>query len=201
MIFAAPVSARRFAVLGASLLLSALASCHSGKAKRDPHAPLTWSERSSGKGDKNKVSGFDKMIKTSAIGDRGAMKLVGSKSYSTSSFKGGKDYKGSKDFQTKEYAGVGKMNRAQNQLSSLGGKTSKAAGKTFATNDSRWSGKTADANNKTFSGSGQQYKTSEFSEAAKSLESNKRPYFQPAHDLDKTKTYAEEDVKALLNRN
>ena len=201
MIFPVPMSARRFAALGLLLVLGMLTACHSSRPKRDPHAPLTWSERSSGKADKNKVSGFDKMIQTSAIGDRGAMKLVGSKSFSTSSYKGNTSYKGTKDYQIKEYAGVGKLNRAQNQLSNMGGKKSKVADKAFATNDSRWSGKTANANNKTFIGSNQQYKTADFQEAKKSLEDNKRPFFQPARDLDKTKTYAEEDVKALLNRN
>ena len=186
-------------LLGFSLLTSCYSAAH---PKRDPHEPLKWNERmAQQKGDMNKVMGADKTIKPSDIGDRGAMTVMGRKSYSAGDYKGNTDYKGTKSFKTKDFAGSNKTNRAETQLSRMGSQQSKVADKTFGTKDSRWSNKTAHTGDKSFRGSTTEYKTADFAPGKKSIEQNKRPYFQPATNLDKTKAYAEEDVKALLNRN
>ena len=189
--------------IGAAVLLVALTGCHtSSRPKRDPHQPLTFNERTAQKkGDMNKVSGFDKMLSSAALGDRGAMKVMGRKSFGAGDYKGNTTYTGSKDYQTKDFAGAGMTNRAQSQFSPMGSKKNTSADKTFATSDSRWAGKSAQGSEKVYGGSKQEYKTSAYGPGMKSLEKDKRPYFMPATDLDKTKSYAEEDVKALLNRN
>ncbi|MDB6140027.1 MAG: hypothetical protein JWO94_3099, partial [Verrucomicrobiaceae bacterium] len=143
----------------------------------------------------------DKMLSSTALGDKGAMKTMGKKSFGTTDYKGKTQFTGSKDYKTKDFAQSGKPNRAETQLSSMGGKKSNVADKTFATNDSRWSTKSAQASGKVFNGSKQEYKTSEYGPAVKSLKNDKRPYFQAVTDMDKAKTYPEEEVRALLNRN
>jgi len=188
----------------ACLSMAVLASCHSPTthAKRDPHEPLKWNERISKQtGDMNKVAGFNKVVKPTDIGDRGTAEVFTGQAYGTSAYKGNTQFKGAKDYKTKDFSGAGKPNRAQNQLSSMGTKKDRDGSKTFGTKDSRWATKTAQGNDKTFHGATSQYKTGEFEPGSKSIEKNKRPYFLPAKDLDKTKTYAEQDVKALLNRN
>jgi len=182
-----------------------LASCQSSSNKRpkkDPHAPLTFNERSGNrKGEINKMSKFDKMLTSASLGDRGAMKSVGKKSFGTSSYMGNTKFSGSKDYMTKDFAQSGQGNRAQTQIAAMGMKKSNQADKAFATSNSRWDGKKSGDDSKVFDGSKQEYKTSSYGDAAKSLEQNKRPYFLPATGVEKPKTYAEEDVKKLLNRN
>ncbi len=199
------LTAARGMMLGIAMA-GMLSSCHTSsnkKTKKDPHAPLTFNQRTATKkGDINKVSQFDKMLTSSSLGDRGAMKSVGRKSFSTSAYKGNTKFSGSKDYATKDFTQGGKSNRAQSQISSMGMKKSNQADKTFATSNNRWDGKKANSNDKVFSGSSQEYKTSQYGDAAKSLEQNKRPYFLPSTGSpEKSKTYAEEDVKRLLNRN
>ena len=190
-------------VSAVTALLCTLTSCHSPKGpKRDPHEPISWSERiSQQRPDNNKASKFDKMLSSSELGDRGAMKVMGRRSYGTSDFKGQKTYTGSKDFKTKDYNGAGKTNRAESQLSRLGSQESKAGNKTFATTDSRWSRKDANGSDKVFHGSDSSYKTAEFEPAKKSIDQNKRPYFLPSGKIDEKKVYDEQTVRGLLNRN
>ena len=190
--------------LALSLVMGgALTACHtSTHEKRDPHRPLTYNERTAGqKGDSNKVSKFDKMLNSSALGDRGAMKAVGKKTFGTDEYKGNTKYSGTKAYQTKDFAQAGKPNSAQTKMSAMGTQKSKVSDKIFATTDSRWSGKAAQGNDKAFKNSTQQYKTGDYGAAKKSIEDNKRPYFAPATGLDKSKTYDEEAVRTLLNRN
>ncbi|MDB6072443.1 MAG: hypothetical protein JWO89_83 [Verrucomicrobiaceae bacterium] len=197
--------ALRLLLLGIATL-SLLPACHttgSKKPKRDPHAPQTFNERTAGrKGEINKVSQFDKTLSSTSLGDRGAMKSMGRKSYSSSAYKGSAgEFSGMKDYQAKDFAQSSKGNRAQSQLSTMGSKADREAGRSFATNKSRWSGKAAArGNDKTYVGSGQHYQTAEFGEGKKAIEKDKRPYFLPG-EVDKSKAYAEEDVKRLLNRN
>lgn len=193
----------RFVALGIAMA-GMLTSCHttSKKPKRDPHQPMTFNERTaSRKGEVNTMSKFDKMLSNSSLGDRGATKALGKRSFSTSNYQGNTKFSGSKDYATKDFTQSGKSNRAQTQLSAMGMKKNNQADKTFATSNSRWAGKKSTDDSKVFDGSKHEYKTAQYGEAAKSIENNKRPYFMPATGADKGKTYAEEDVKALLNRN
>ena len=205
MISAFQLPCRSLVALAMIALLGLLTSCMSSRGpKRDPHEPLKWNERMAKQksdANNNKASGFDKMLSTSAIGDKGTAKALGMRSYSTADYQGQTKYSGVKDFHTKDFAGSGKTNRAETQLSAIGKKEPTYAGKTFGTQESRWSSQMSKANDKTFRGSTTEFKTNDYQPASKSIEQNKRPYFQPAKDLDKTKAYPDQDVKALLNRN
>lgn len=187
----------------AAAVVSLLASCHS------THKKDTAEGASSGdlgkrllKVDQTKTSEFEKKFDTASLGDRGLMKAMGKRSYSASDYKGNTTYKGSKDYQTKLFAQADKTSREQSHVSSMASKKERSSDKTFQTGDSRFSNKKAPGDHMAFNRSKQEFKTSDFGPGKKSLQDNKRPYFQPAGELDQGKTaYSEQDVKALLNRN
>ncbi len=185
-------------VLG--LLGMGLPACKS-PAKKDPLAPGRLDSIT--RPDEKKVSQYEKSFDTAAMGDRGAMKLMGKKSYSTQDYKGNTVFKGKdKSFHTSDFAQAGKTSREQKHMSPMADKMSKESGQVFKTKDSRFSGKKTKDGTLAFRQAGQQYKTNDFEPGKKSLEENKRPFFQPAGELDQKKTaYSEADVKALLNRN
>ena len=205
MISAFPLSTQSLVAFAMIALLGSLTSCMSSNhPRRDPHEPMKWNERMAKQksdANNNKSSGFDKVLSTSALGDKGTAKALGMRSYSTTDYQGHTKFSGVKDFHTKEFAGAGKSNRAEIQLSALGKKEPTYASKTFGTQESRWSSQMSKANDKTFRGSTTEFKTGDYQPASKSFEQNKRPYFQPSKDLDKTKAYPDQDVRALLNRN
>ena len=182
--------------------ISMLPACSSTQHKElADHSSGKLEERTL-KPNMNKISEFDKKFDTSSLGDRGAMKATGKKSFSTGDYKGNTIFKGSKDFKGKDFAQSAKTSREQTQVSGMGNKKEKSSDKVFATGDNRFSGKKAQDGNQVFNRSKQEFKTSDYAPGKKSLEDNKRPYFKPAGEVDKTKTaYSEQDVKALLNRN
>ncbi len=200
--------ALRLLVLGIAML-SLLPACHtsdSKKPKRDPHQPLTYNERTANKkggkkGNIDKVSQYDKALNNNGYGSRGSTKSMSNKSFSAGGYKGSAaQYSGIKDYQAKDFAGS-KSSRAESQLSNMGSKTNRQMGKTFATDSNRWSGKTAaSGNNKAFNGARETFQTSDFSQASKAIEKDKRPYFIPQGEVDKSASYDEDDVKRLLNR-
>ena len=165
------------------------------------HASGGFTERML-KPNQNKVSPYDKKFDTASLGDRGAMRVLGGKSYSTSKYAGNTDFKGLKNFQTKAFNQSGKTSREQTHSSPMGNKKDRASDQIFKTEDSRFSSKKSKENDLVFRRSTKQYQTSDYAPGKKSLEDNKRPYFKAGEKQDEAKTaYSEQEVKALLNRN
>ncbi len=187
----------------AAAAVALLPACHSTSSHEAASGQSTggFTERML-KPNQNKVSPYDKKFDTSSLGDRGAMKVLGAKSYSTSKYAGNTDFKGLKNFQTKAFNQSGKTSREQTHSSPMGNKNDRASDQIFKTEDSRFSGKKSKENDLVFKRSTKQFQTSDYEPGKKSLEDNKRPYFKPGEKQDEAKTaYSEQEVKALLNRN
>jgi hypothetical protein len=152
---------------------------------------------------KSKTHSFDKSFNTAAAGDRGAMKLLGSKTYHSSDYSGLKSFSGTKDYHTNEFSQSGKKSRWGSQTSRYETQANSMSGKTFSTKKSQFDGQAAHDSSKSFHGSSQTFKTGDFQPAAKSIEDNKRPMIEqakPGEAARNANAYSEDEVRKLLGR-
>lgn len=208
---------RLFSLIGVALL--AVSCAHHSTPKQDPMDTQgrmegkmasslkamreEYSRTSIPTSKKGKTHSFDKTFNTASAGDRGAMKLLGGRSYHTSDYSGLKNFNGAKSYHVSEFSQANKQSRWGTQTSRYESQSNRMGGETYATKESVFGKKAAHQGSQSFSQGSESFKTGEFQPAAKSIEDNKRPVIdqgKPGEAARNANAFSDDDVRRLLGR-